>query len=190
MPYNPNSHRNFSSLASFYDNRTEELYKNFSFSLQQIPCNTSSSAAKYSLARDCDDCAAAYKSWLCAVTIPRCEDFSADQGLARSSNQSEATSFSRNPIIDQKIQPGPWREILPCEDLCYNLVQSCPAALEFACPTGKGLESSYGKPGQRQSCNDPTKWELNAAGRGVGGNLLGLLAAYGLILILQLGEHF
>ena len=93
-------------------------------------------------------------------------------------------------MIDQIIKPGPWKEVLPCEDLCYQLVQSCPAALDFACPIGKRLESSYGKPGQRQLCNDPTKWVLNAAGRGVGRNLLGLLAACGLILILQLGEHF
>ncbi|MCJ1427615.1 stretch-activated cation channel mid1 [Sticta canariensis] len=212
VPYNPNTYPNFSALASFYDNRTEELYKNFTFSLEQIPCNTTSSA-KYSLARDCDDCDAAYRSWLCAVTIPRCGDFSAGQGFARSvsqpfwnnttpsgidmddavsklSNQSKSTNSSRNPMIDQNIKPGPWREVLPCEDLCYQLVQSCPAALDFACPTGKMLEYSYGKPGQQQLCNDPTKWELNAAGRGVGRNFLGLLAAFGLILILQLGEHF
>lgn len=93
-------------------------------------------------------------------------------------------------MIDQKIKPGPWKEVLPCEDLCYQLVQSCPAALGFACPIGERLVSSYGKPGQQQLCNDPTKWEQNAAGRGVGRNFLGLSAAFGLILILQLGEHF
>lgn len=93
-------------------------------------------------------------------------------------------------MIDQIIKPGPWKEVLPCEDLCYQLVQSCPAALAFACPTGKGLECSYGNPRNSQFCNDPTKWELNAAARGVGRNFLGLLAAFGLILILQLGEHF
>jgi calcium channel MID1 len=57
-----------------------------------------------------------------------------------------ATNSSRNPLIDQTIEPGPYKEVLPCEDLCYDLVQSCPAILGFGCPIrGKGLELSYGK---------------------------------------------
>lgn len=49
-------------------------------------------------------------------------------------------------MIDRVVRPGPYKEVLPCEDLCYSLVQSCPAALQFACPLpGKGLERSYGR---------------------------------------------
>jgi calcium channel MID1 len=54
------------------------------------------------------------------------------------------TNSSRNPIIDAQIKPGPYKEVLPCKDLCYDLVQSCPAALGFGCPEGKWLNSSYG----------------------------------------------
>jgi calcium channel MID1 len=43
--------------------------------MQQIACNTTDSA-RYSLAADCANCTAAYKNWLCAVAIPRCEDIS------------------------------------------------------------------------------------------------------------------
>ena len=157
-------------LAALYDSNAAQMYQYFNYSLQQIPCNTTSSA-QYSLARTCDDCARAYKQWLCAVTIPRCEDFNNPSaylkprnvkqkfinGSSISSNPSQfdvdqalldavATNSSRNPLIDTKIEPGPYKEILPCQDLCYDLVQSCPASLGFACPlAGKGLEESYGK---------------------------------------------
>jgi len=57
-----------------------------------------------------------------------------------------ATNSSRNPLIDQTIQPGPYKEVLPCEDLCYDIVQSCPAIFGFGCPiSGKGMELSYGR---------------------------------------------
>ncbi|QIX01799.1 hypothetical protein AMS68_007316 [Peltaster fructicola] len=171
------------ALGAMYDNYAQSLYQNFSYSLQQIQCNTSNDQ-RYSLARDCDDCAKAYKQWLCAVTVPRCEDFSNSasflqprnvaQAFLNSSmlsndilltqykpmpgaptlpgspilqtwNFSYATNQSRNPnLIDQQIAPGPYKEVLPCEDICYNLVQSCPAALGFSCPyPGRGLEVGY-----------------------------------------------
>ncbi|KAJ9611519.1 hypothetical protein H2200_004703 [Cladophialophora chaetospira] len=158
-------------LAALYDSNAAKLYQYFNYSLQQIPCNTTSSA-QYSLARTCDDCARAYKQWLCAVTIPRCEDFSSSSPFLKprnlgqkfingssvssdpsfSSGQDQAllnavaSNSSRNPLIDSEVRPGPYKEVLPCEDLCYDLVQSCPASLGFACPlSGKGLEDSYGK---------------------------------------------
>jgi len=175
VPANPSRYPNATELAAAYDASAESYMQNFTYSLQQIPCNTSPSA-QYSLAKTCDDCRAAYKTWLCAVTIPRCFDFNdppgADprdyaylqprnvaqppiegSGIAPPTNETQlnwrATNTSRNAdlIVDQ-IQPGPYREVLPCEDLCYNLIRSCPAALGFACPLkGKGLEESYGMKG-------------------------------------------
>lgn len=157
-------------LQARYDSYAAQMYQYFNYSLQQIPCNTTSSA-QYSLVRNCTDCARAYKQWLCAVTIPRCDDFNrtgpgliarnVGQPFANGSSisslpgwnpdvqqpllDSVATNSSRNPIIDRDIRPGPYKELLPCEDLCYDLVQSCPAALGFSCPLrGRGLEQSYG----------------------------------------------
>jgi len=53
---------------------------------------------------------------------------------------------SRNPNIDSIVQPGPYKELLPCDDLCYKIVQSCPAALGFGCPRPGhiGFNQSYG----------------------------------------------
>lgn len=155
-------------LAALYDNYSYAMYQYFNYSLQQIPCNTTSSA-QYSLARNCDDCARSYKQWLCAVTIPRCEDWNnqasylAPRAMAQNftngsvpawitspnSLQSAqlnavASNSSRNSqIIDTVIQPGPYKEVLPCVDLCYDLVQSCPAQLGFYCPQGSYLNMSY-----------------------------------------------
>ncbi len=160
------------ALAARYDSYAASLYQNFNYSLQQVPCKTSS-VQQYSLARICDDCARAYKTWLCAVTIPRCEDFSSTRSyliprntaaefvngsrladLADLYNPADITAWqsrvasnsSRNPIIDSDIRPGPYKEVLPCEDLCYDLMQSCPASLGFRCPLeGRGLNVSYGR---------------------------------------------
>ena len=157
-------------LARIYDDYAREMYRYFNFSLQQIPCNTSSTS-QYSLVRNCDDCARAYKTWLCAVTTPRCEDYNNTAVYLKPRNLGQpypngtsisslpgfsdsqqvlmdtvATNSSRSQVIDDQIAPGPYKEVLPCKDLCYDLVQSCPAALGFSCPSeGKGLENSYGE---------------------------------------------
>ncbi|KAK5118612.1 hypothetical protein LTR85_008077 [Meristemomyces frigidus] len=190
VPSNPTSeYANITKMQELFDNYTSVSYQQFNYSLQQIPCNTTSDA-QYSLAKSCTDCAAAYKEWLCAVSIPRCDDFSTSQSKApwlqpRNMGQASlitgsllpddllyqnytpmdkaptlqgspaykqtyisslATNSSRNPLIDEKIMPGPYKEVLPCEDLCYSLVQSCPASLGFGCPfPGRGLEAGYGK---------------------------------------------
>ena len=202
MPSNPQNFASMAELAQLYDDNAAAIYQNFSFSLQQVACDTSSTA-RYSLVRDCDDCARDYKNWLCAVTIPRCADFSSQDDFLQPRNLGQAfingtessdvggrgtesakkgndsdesgsgsgeeeegeegddsdgyedtrpsterlySNSSRNPLIDEVIRPGPYKEVLPCDDLCYSLIQSCPAALGFKCPLpGRGLERSYGK---------------------------------------------
>jgi calcium channel MID1 len=219
VPSNPNT-KNTTELISFYDDNALALYQNFSYSLQQIPCNTTSTA-QYSLAKNCTDCAAAYKSWLCAVTIPRCNDFSSPlpylqprnvaqvfiNGTTPSSLSKSNPSFSpanltytainssRNVEIDNYVKPGPYKEVLPCRDLCYELVKSCPAALGFACPSfdskslGNGNES-YGtlQPGGDITCSYfGAAFFLNGGSRlgsslGGGGLVVGLLVGLWLVL--------
>lgn len=69
-----------------------------------------------------------------------------DKATIDSASKLASLTTSRNPRIDDVIQPGPYKEILPCDDLCYNIVRSCPAAIGFACPRpGRfGFNSSYG----------------------------------------------
>lgn len=155
------------------------MYSNFEKVMMQIACETPKTSL-YSLARNCDDCKAAYKKWLCTVSIPRCEDFGSGNELALARNAGQAfpngTSLpddvmaelqskpysmaSRNSFVDQVIQPGPYKEILPCEDICYEVVRSCPVAMNFQCPQPDmvSFEFSYGRRvhnGATVSCKYP-----------------------------------
>jgi calcium channel MID1 len=199
---------NITELANFYDNYARTMYGNFQKSLMQIPCEAPS-VARYSLVKNCTDCEAAYKRWLCSVTIPRCEDFSTDNRFAIPRNinstfangtrvpDNVATQFaapafqmSRNRRIDAEVSPGPYKEILPCEDLCYELVQSCPAALGFSCPQPQSLnfDKSYGrKDGSGISCNypgEPRRRSASSSLRLSGALLCGITAVAALVVML------
>lgn len=67
--------------------------------------------------------------------------------LVAAANQSAAMNGSRNAAIDTVVQPGPYKEVLPCDDLCFGIVQSCPSAMGFSCPmSGQiGFNTSYGQ---------------------------------------------
>ncbi|OBT84486.1 hypothetical protein VE02_06417 [Pseudogymnoascus sp. 03VT05] len=166
VPGNPITFPTLTSLASFYDDAARSAYSNFDKALQQIPCEIPNTG-QYSLVRDCGQCAAAYKAWLCSVTIPRCQDYScsdpwlqprnvvqpfpnsstlADTAFLAASKEILYLNSSRNPSIDEIVKPGPYKEILPCLDMCYNLFQSCPASMGFECPRmEEGGNSSYGR---------------------------------------------
>ncbi|KAF2797257.1 hypothetical protein K505DRAFT_372571 [Melanomma pulvis-pyrius CBS 109.77] len=163
------SQYNFDSLVALYDKQAEEYYQNFTNSLDQVACDTTGTA-QYSLARTCDDCRTDYKTWLCSVLMPRCEDFSATDPWLQPRNiavpfpngtlaypQNNTAVFnttirnrfafaqSRNSMIDTVIKPGPYKEMLPCEDLCFDIVRSCPAQLGFSCPNEPARSLTYGK---------------------------------------------
>ncbi|EON69664.1 hypothetical protein W97_08916 [Coniosporium apollinis CBS 100218] len=222
VPSNDETFPSATDLANLYDDRAAALYENFTYSLDQIACNATSTA-RYSLARNCTDCSAAYKTWLCAVTIPRCEDFSAPASLSYlqprnigqaplsqptfrpTSNSTDAEALasnstfrqrlyansSRNPLIDQDIRPGPYKEVLPCEDLCFELVRSCPAKLGFSCPLrGKGLERSYGRRGGggRVECSFPGEvFVRSGAGRILASGLVTIVMGALVVGVLGIG---
>ncbi|KAF1997166.1 hypothetical protein P154DRAFT_524975 [Amniculicola lignicola CBS 123094] len=187
VPSSPKFKQNTTALATLYDSEAKRYYENFSNSLAQIACNTTATA-QYSLAQNCTSCASSYKDWLCAVLMPRCSDFDTPNehkifidrnintplpngSIPYAYNTSAefnttvrerfAFSKSRNKIIDTEIQPGPYKEMPPCEYLCFDIVRSCPSQLGFSCPGGKIAQWSYGQrkpkdPGnQTLTCNFP-----------------------------------
>lgn len=145
-----------------YDNYAQTLNKNFTYSLQQIQCQAPNESM-FSLSVDCDNCTASYKEWLCSMVIPRCEDYSSNHAFLQPRNAGQnffnGTSLaenhpdrifppsnqSRSSMIDEEIKPGPYKEVLPCLDVCHNLVRSCPSKLGFSCPEGDRLNISYGR---------------------------------------------
>ncbi|KAJ5645570.1 hypothetical protein N7507_011581 [Penicillium longicatenatum] len=203
VPSNPN--QTVEDLRQIYDNYTSKYYKNFDYSLQQIQCNATAESM-FSLAVNCTDCATQYKQWLCSVSIPRCADFTSNDTYLQVRNAgqefingtslpendplrwSPLTNQSRNPIIDTDIKPGPYKEILPCKDICHDMVKSCPAALGFGCPTGKWLNASYGyrDPNGDITCSYlGAAYYLNLGARfGVWGSVYMLVAMWGVWLIL------
>ncbi|EXF75262.1 calcium influx-promoting protein ehs1 [Colletotrichum fioriniae PJ7] len=199
VPANSNK-MNITQLAQFYDNYARDMYANFQKQLAQVACEAPA-VQQYSLARNCSDCETAYKKWLCSVTIPRCEDFTSPTNfsLVRNVNQTfpngtllpvaqqelypnRVNQHSRNPLIDEMVEPGPYREILPCAYLCYDLVQSCPASLGFNCPTPDDdiFNSSYAEQGDGLTCNYP-----GAVHNPSGSSLLSV--SWGLLSVLILG---
>ncbi|KAH8161737.1 hypothetical protein CIB48_g6502 [Xylaria polymorpha] len=179
VPGNLEKFPNGTALAAFYDNYTRTMWDNFDKVLQQTPCQAPPTQ-RYSLVRGCDDCKQAYKDWLCSVAIPRCEDFSSpdpslqmrninapfpngtfvDEGIRKNYSDVKAFNSSRNVEIDNNVQPGPYKELLPCDYLCYDLVKSCPASIGFSCPLRNNPFSynpSYAFPDDDKelSCNYP-----------------------------------
>lgn len=169
VPSSPEFKFDDDKLKALYDGQAKKYFKNFSNSLDQVACDAPSTA-QYSLARNCTNCRDDYKAWLCSVLIPRCEDWTAnddwliprninaefsDGTIPFANNMSaefNATmrdrfgySKSRNPMIDTDIKPGPYKEMLPCEYLCFDIVRSCPATLGFACPNMPARALQYGK---------------------------------------------
>jgi calcium channel MID1 len=65
---------------------------------------------------------------------------------------------TRNPGIDAVLVQAPYKEMMPCEDLCFDIVRSCPAQLAFACPNSPAKELTYGQrdPDDKElRCNFP-----------------------------------
>lgn len=135
---NLNIDSSFETLGSLYDEYAENIYNNFSKAIQQIACDAEDDQ-RYSPIVSCDDCALAYKNWLCGVTIPRCTTSNQTQYKFRDLKKS------RNEYINQVIDPpSPYFEILPCIDMCHSIVRACSSDFGFACPEGNhSITKSY-----------------------------------------------
>lgn len=120
---------NKTQIATLYDDIAKSLYANFSNALMIIPCNAEKDAT-FSPLRSCNDCATAYRNWLCAVSIPRCTTSKTSYYIHREKTDN------RNDYINSQIQPiSDYYEILPCINMCYSLVVDCPPDFGFACPS-------------------------------------------------------
>jgi calcium channel MID1 len=107
-------------------------------------------------------------------------------------NDSAAFTRSRNPLIDEVIQPGPYKEMKPCEDMCFDIVRSCPAQMGFSCPNGAQRESMYGRrdpDNDRLTCNFPgavVKLNANSSGEALGVQMRGVVAVVGIVAAMLL----
>ncbi|KAI3643242.1 hypothetical protein MP228_012797 [Amoeboaphelidium protococcarum] len=100
------------------DQTANQSYSALKFSLYQFKCSDSESSLFYSLLKTCEDCTAAYKTWICAITFPRCS----------------ASSGNNDTLLK------------PCQNVCFNVARSCPSFLNFVCPTYWTIDTDYGTP--------------------------------------------
>ncbi|KAI9304269.1 stretch-activated Ca2+-permeable channel component-domain-containing protein [Cunninghamella echinulata] len=165
------------NITRSYDRQAQALFDPFSTALKQYNCNST----QYSLVRNCDDCYRDYKRWLCSVTIPRCTTLATDEQQQQNANNNSNDSMvmmkplptpsvrnvlfnqSRNKWIDQTYQlsSNGWTELLPCIDICYQVVQSCPPFLQFNCPEGDLARLQYGYWKTQQNESLGTVYDLN-----------------------------
>ncbi|KOG96887.1 Mid1p [Saccharomyces eubayanus] len=134
VPTSSFSVENKTLMAQTYDHIAEALYSNFSKALQLVSCDADKDA-RYSPIMACEDCAEAYRDWVCAVSIPRCSTLYSKYFTHRDKTQN------RNDYLNRYIKPlDDYYEILPCIDMCYTLVRNCPSDFGFACPNDKSTE--------------------------------------------------
>ncbi|KAG0327091.1 stretch-activated cation channel mid1 [Podila humilis] len=151
-------------VKAFYDDFANNLMDNFGKVLAQYDCTKS----QYSLIRNCTDCTRAYRRWVCSVSIPRCTDVEDvidpnNIGYSAAPPAPEENPYledrSQGPVVAQRdtassrgaiaqlpqnplMNPGTYGEVLPCIDLCFDVVQSCPNFLGFNCPV-KNMAGNY-----------------------------------------------
>ena len=115
-------------LKLLYDAYAAAIYANFSLLMQQVSCDVSLDS-RYSPIVTCEDCEEAYKNWLCSVTIPRCTTNSSSYFIRREAGEM------RTEELQNLIQPQrSYYEVLPCIDMCNEIVRTCPASFGFQCP--------------------------------------------------------
>lgn len=209
VPSNRTTH-SAQQLAEWYDTNARQLYTNFSKTMQVYDCNATIGST-FSLATNCDACKDAYKDWLCTTTIPRCADLADDaphlrlrappstadaedleklaivldstSPLSKQYPLSGLTTYgSRFGLIDAVIQPGAYREVLPCSDLAEKVAAKCPAgALDVRVPFGQAFwDLAYGQRSQNGTvtCNAPgVDFWVAAAGRSAHWQSLATLSA-------------
>ncbi|KAA8900883.1 stretch-activated Ca2+-permeable channel component-domain-containing protein [Sphaerosporella brunnea] len=109
-PSNPTLFRR-KQLMEFYDNGAQQWWANFTYSSPAGPMQHHQLSCLQPCP-DCDDCAAAYKTWLCAVTIPRCMDYSANSHTSPHAHRTLFLNASSNGW-----QKHPWMPVLDDQEV-------------------------------------------------------------------------
>lgn len=114
-------------------------FTNFTTMLTTMACGRDN----YSPIVSCADCQAAYRTWLCAVSFPRCSE----QPSSSSQTSSGPTQSTPTPALIFREANEPARnlnfpnitssydELLPCLETCNAVDRACPVFLGFRCPT-------------------------------------------------------
>ena len=108
----------------------------------------------YSPLVTCADCAAAYRNWLCAVSLPRCAEYPAASSSTSASVASSTATLepalsvmNASSARNQSLPPfaDTYTVVQPCIEVCNAADRACPPLLGFRCPLPQYTASrSYG----------------------------------------------
>ncbi|KAI0259513.1 stretch-activated Ca2+-permeable channel component-domain-containing protein [Gloeopeniophorella convolvens] len=128
---------------------------NFTTSLLTAACGRDA----FSPLQTCADCQAAYRRWLCAVSLPRCGEFpqAPPPGLAGAQQaqtplappalapQAKGSAPRNAAFAGLKGGAGGYTALLPCLETCNEADRACPIFLGFRCPLPQfNANASYG----------------------------------------------
>ncbi|ORY05430.1 hypothetical protein K493DRAFT_296479 [Basidiobolus meristosporus CBS 931.73] len=128
---------NQATLAKMYDDYAHARYLEFEKALGRFDCST-----VYSPLRNCTHCLDAYRTWVCAITIPRCAGGKPPGGEAPGLQYRNDNAYAVGPFFLN--QTNAFMQYLPCLDVCLEVVRSCPAFFQFSCPSPDPSSLDYG----------------------------------------------
>ncbi|KAH9014589.1 stretch-activated cation channel Mid1 [Lactarius deliciosus] len=123
---------------------------NFTTSLLTTACGRDA----YSPLQSCADCQAAYRRWLCSISLPRCGEF--PQTPSDPQQQQQQTLAVPTPALVPQTSgmtprnaalgnAGNYTALLPCIETCNAVDRACPVFLGFRCPLPRFTAyASYG----------------------------------------------
>ena len=103
----------------------------------------------YSPLVTCADCAAAYRNWLCAISLPRCAEYTTTtSSLTAAATITPALSVLNASSPRNQSLPAftdSYTVVQPCIEVCNAADRACPPFLGFRCPLPQYTASqSYG----------------------------------------------
>lgn len=111
---------------------------NFTTSLLTTACGRDA----YSPLQSCADCQAAYRRWLCSISLPRCGEF--PQTPSDPQQQQQTLAVPTPALVPQMSgatprnaalgNTGNYTALLPCIETCNAVDRACPVFLGFRCP--------------------------------------------------------
>ncbi|KAI1787502.1 stretch-activated Ca2+-permeable channel component-domain-containing protein [Ganoderma leucocontextum] len=128
---------------------------NFTTTLSTLACGRD----QYSPLVTCADCQAAYRTWLCTVSFPRCTEAPDNSTTPTSASASGPSASAQVPLAAvQSVQANAtprnpalpsfssaYEALLPCLETCNAADRACPAFLGFKCPLPQfTAANSYG----------------------------------------------
>ena len=138
------------SLPSTVSQPILSSLQNFARSLLTFACGRD----VFSPLQTCEGCMEAYRSWVCAVSLPRCGEAPASALRPRDQTVFQLDSppaMLMHPPNDppriSSLAPldRAYAEILPCLETCQAVDRACPATLQWACPLATvNANASYG----------------------------------------------